>query len=51
MFLVSLIKGELVNQIEFNVDHAGAYVERGRRVVTKARELKRSNRRVSRSVL
>ena len=42
------IKGELVNQIEYNVDHASAYTEHAVRVVTKAKELKVSNWRVSR---
>ena len=42
------IKGELVNQIEYDVDHASGYTEHAVRVVTKEKELKRSNRRVSR---
>ena len=45
--LLLLAQGELVNQIEFNVEHATSYVEKGAKITREARNYKSSNRRVS----
>ena len=41
-----IFQGDLINQIEFNVDHAVAYVERGTQMLRVAASYKRKNRKV-----
>lgn len=40
-------QGELVNQIEFNVEHTANYVQRATQLTGEARQYKSKNRRVS----
>lgn len=40
-------KGDMINNIEYNVEHAAAYVEKGQQNVRIARDYKRKNNRVS----
>ena len=43
----SFYKGELVNQIEFNVEHTAVYIQRAVKVTQDARNYKSKNRHVS----
>ena len=44
-------QGELINQIEYNVEHAAGYVERGTKMVRIARDYKSKNRQVRKMII
>ena len=46
-FVMPSPQGELVNQIEFNVEHTANYVQRATQLTGEARQYKSKNRRVS----